>query len=146
MISNEKQYNISRKRIEMVKARINEIQKDTRQDPLAIEMSLASMKNHLSEVQEEVVQYERLKKRKKVTIKERPLSQLPQLITEFKIASGLTQKELSKKLGMKEQQLQRYEANRFKGISFDNLLQLISAMDIELVVKPKSAVRRKRTK
>lgn len=146
MISNEKQYNISRKRIEMVKARINEIQKDTRQDPLAIEMSLAAMKNHLSEVQEEVVQYETLKKRKKVTIKERPLSQLPQLITEFKIASGLTQKELSKKLGMKEQQLQRYEANRFKGISFDNLLQLISAMDVELVVKPKSPVRRKRTK
>lgn len=144
MISNEKQYNISKKRIEMVKARINELQNDASEDPLKKMMMLAPMKNHLSEVQEEVVQYERLKKKKKPATKERPLSQLPQLITEYKIASGLTQKELSKKLGMKEQQLQRYEASRFKGISFDNLLQFLEAMNIELVVKP--VVRRKRTK
>lgn len=145
MISNEKQYNISKKRIETIKARIKELQNDDRQDSLKTMMMLAPIKNHLNEVQEEVVQYETLKKKKKVTVKERPLSQLPQLITEFKIISGLTQKELSKKLGMKEQQLQRYEANRFKGISFDNLLQLIEAMDIDLVVKP-ATVRRKRTK
>lgn len=144
MISNEKQYNISKKRVEMVKARIREMQNDTSEDPLKKRLMLAPMNNHLSEVQEEIVQYERLKKKKKLTVKERPLAQLPQLITEYKIASGLTQKELSKKLGMKEQQLQRYEANRFKGISFDNLLQFIEAMNIELVVKP--VVRRKRRK
>lgn len=144
MISNEKQYKISKKRLLDLEEEIDSTEKNASYNPLRNKLMLASLNDQLSEVHEDIVQYETLKKKKKVTIKERPLSQLPQLITEYKIASGLTQKELSKKLGMKEQQLQRYEANRFKGISFDNLLQFLDAMNIELVVKP--VVRRKRTK
>lgn len=144
MISNEKQYSISKKRLSDIRQKVTEIENDTQHEPLRNKIILASLYNHLGEVQEEIVQYERLKKKRKIAVKERPLAELPRLITEYKIASGLTQKELSKKLGMKEQQLQRYEANRFKGISFDNLLQFLEAMNIELVVKP--IVRRKRTK
>jgi HTH-type transcriptional regulator/antitoxin HigA len=144
MISNEKQYKISKKRVADIQLKIAETGKDTRHDPLRNKLILASLNNQLKQSREEVTQYESLKKKKTVTIKERPLSQLPQLIIEYKIASGLTQKEFSLKLGMKEQQLQRYEANRFKGISFDNLLQMITAMDVDLMVKP--LVRRTRRK
>ena len=140
MISNEKQYRISKKRLTDIQLKISETGKNTRHDPLRNKLILASLNNQLKQLQEELAQYESLKK-KKLPVKERPLAELPQLITEYKIANGFTQKQLSLKLGMKEQQLQRYEANRFKGISFDNLLQLISAMDVNLVVKP--AIRQK---
>lgn len=140
MISNEKQYRISKKRLTDIQLKISETGKNTRHDPLRNKLILASLNNQLKQLQEELAQYESLKK-KKLPVKERPLAELPQLITEYKIANGFTQKQLSLKLGMKEQQLQRYEANRFKGISFDNLLQLISAMNVNLVVKP--AIRQK---
>jgi DNA-binding Xre family transcriptional regulator len=144
MISNEKQYKISRKRRADTLLKIAEVKNDTRFEPLRNKLILASLNNQVKQLQEEIVQYESLKKKKVFPIKERPLAQLPQMITEYKIANGFTQKELSKKLGMKEQQLQRYEANRFKGISFDSLLQMISAMDVNLMVKP--LVRSRRVK
>lgn len=142
MIGNEKQYKVSKKRLADVQLKINEISSDTTQGALRNKLILASLNNQLSGLKKEITQYESLKRKKQIRVAARPLAQLPQLITEYKIASGLTQKELSKKLGMKEQQLQRYEASRFKGISFDNLLQLISAMDVQLEVKPVLSRRR----
>ena len=136
MIGNEKQYKISKKRLAEVQLKISEVSADATNGALRNKLLLASLNNQLTGLQKEIRQYELLKRRKKVAAKARPLDQLPQLITEYKIASGLTQKELSQKLGMKEQQLQRYEANRFKGISFDNLLQLVSAMDVQLEIRP----------
>ena len=38
---------------------------------------------------------------------------LPELLTEARIAQGLTQKELADQLGLKEQQIQRYETTDY---------------------------------
>lgn len=57
------------------------------------------------------------------------------LLIEFKIRAGMTQKELAEKAGMKEQQLQRYEAEHFQGISFKNLLRLLHAVGPDITIK-----------
>lgn len=47
----------------------------------------------------------------------------------------MTQKEFSKKIGMKEQQLQRYEAEDFQSISFKNLMKIVQAMGLNIHIQ-----------
>jgi HTH-type transcriptional regulator/antitoxin HigA len=47
-----------------------------------------------------------------------------------RIAQGLTQKELARKLGLKEQQIQRYEADRYSSISIANFERIASVLNV----------------
>ena len=55
-------------------------------------------------------------------------------------------KEFAKLLGLKEQQLQRYEAEGFKTVSFQNLMKFINIINLdlkvkEIIIKPKRKLR-----
>ena len=49
-----------------------------------------------------------------------------------RIARGLTQKDLARKLGVKEQQIQRYEETDYASASLSRLNEVIKALDIEV--------------
>ena len=49
-----------------------------------------------------------------------------------RLARGLSQADLAKKLGLKEQQVQRYEADRYKTISLANFKRISSALNVRL--------------
>lgn len=134
MIKNEKQYKISKKLLSELDEKIYNAQKGVKGDEKkqVIVNSLARLKK---QVAEELLNYETLKNGKTSKLKERNISQLPTLITEYKIANNLTQKDLSKKLGLKEQQLQRYEAEGFKTVSFQNLVKFLDLMKLNLTIK-----------
>ena len=99
------------------------------------QLILASLTDLKNQLEEEIAYYENLKENRAAFLKERELAELPSLITEYKIISGMTQKEFSKKIGMKEQQLQRYEAEAFKSISFKNLLKILQAIGLAIIIK-----------
>lgn len=48
-----------------------------------------------------------------------------------RIARGLTQKELARKLGLKEQQIQRYEADRYGSISLTNFRRVARFLGVD---------------
>jgi HTH-type transcriptional regulator/antitoxin HigA len=52
-----------------------------------------------------------------------------------RIARGLTQKELARKLGLKEQQIQRYEADRYSTISIANFQRIASVLGVQWEIK-----------
>src|SRR5882757_3652645 len=99
------------------------------------ELILISLSDVRVDMEKEVEDYRLLKANKAKILKSRSISELPSLIIEYKIASGLTQKEFSQKIGMKEQQLQRYEAENFQGISFKNLLKILQAIGLEIFIQ-----------
>jgi len=135
MIKNEKQYKISKKKLKELTGQIARVSNDTGQLALRNQLLLASLNNTRQTLEEEVAEYDSLKKNKKAALKERLISDLPSLITEYKIVSGLTQKEFSEKLGLKEQQLQRYESDNFKSVTFKNLLRFFDLMGLEIRIK-----------
>lgn len=131
MIKNEKQYKISKNRLAEMEGAI--AVKKLKAMPGSKEegamISLAMLKNS---IREEIKQYENLKN-KKITLKKQvSLIQLPQVLIEHKIAKGLTQKEFAQILGIKEQQLQRYEAENYKSVSFGRLLDYIEKANIKI--------------
>ena len=134
MIKNEKQYKITQKKLGGISRRIAELQQD---DPTAIanELVLISLKDVEADLAKEIEDYELLRVTKIETLKSRNINELPTLIIEYKIVSGLTQKEFSKLIGMKEQQLQRYEAEGFTSISFKNLLKILDSIGLDVVIQ-----------
>ena len=49
-----------------------------------------------------------------------------------RIASGLSQRELAERMGLKQQQIQRYEVDKYAGASLSRIARVSKALDIEL--------------
>src|SRR4051794_28218819 len=60
------------------------------------------------------------------------LDDLPDVLIRARIASGLTQRALAEEMGLKEQQIQRYEATRYKSASFTRLVEVALVLKIEV--------------
>jgi HTH-type transcriptional regulator/antitoxin HigA len=60
------------------------------------------------------------------------LSELPDLLIKARIARGYTQAELARRLKLKSQQIQRYEATRYRSVNFECLLKIAQALDVDL--------------
>jgi predicted XRE-type DNA-binding protein len=135
MIKNEKQYKISKRKFNELNEQIDKIKKNIEKNPLRNKLILASLNSSKNEIENDILLYESLKKSKEGILKERFISELPSVITEYKIVSGLTQKQFSEMLGLKEQQLQRYEKESFKGVTFKNLLKFLDLIGLEIKIK-----------
>lgn len=135
MIKNEKQYKISKRKVRELHDQIDKIEKDTEENPLRNQLFLITLTTSKNEIEKDIKEYESLRKNKEGVLKGRLVSELPSLITEYKIMSGLTQKELAELLELKEQQLQRYEANGFKSVTFKNLLRFFDLIGLEIKIK-----------
>jgi len=57
------------------------------------------------------------------------LERLPSALIQARIATGLSQKQLAERLGLKEQQVQRYEANDYQGASLGRLHEVVTALE-----------------
>jgi HTH-type transcriptional regulator / antitoxin HipB len=135
MIKNEKQYRISKRKAGELAEAIERINNDPNEDPITKEVLTTSLIMAKQDIEKEILAYEKLKKDTIGKLKERLFSDLPSLLTEYKIKSGLTQKEFAAQLGIKEQQLQRYEADNFRSVTFKNLLRFLEAVGLEVTIK-----------
>jgi transcriptional regulator with XRE-family HTH domain len=59
---------------------------------------------------------------------------------------GLTQKQLAELVGLKEQQIQRYEETEYASASFSRMQEIISALGLEVKEKIHLPKERRRTK
>jgi len=60
------------------------------------------------------------------------LDDLPDVLIRARISNGWTQRELAEELGIKEQQVRRYEATRYKSAPFIRLAQVAIALGIQI--------------
>ncbi len=134
MIKNEKQYKISKKLLIEVVEEINKVKTEKDQN-IKRRLVAGSLTDFKEDIEEEIRDYEKLKNSKSTVLKERNIQDLPSLIIEYKIANHLTHKEFAKILGLKEQQLQRYESESFKTVSFQNLMKFLNLLQLDLKIK-----------
>jgi transcriptional regulator with XRE-family HTH domain len=60
------------------------------------------------------------------------LPELPIALIKARIAKGMTQKQLAEKIGVREQQIQRYESSHYGSASFDRVTEISEALEISL--------------
>jgi DNA-binding Xre family transcriptional regulator len=83
-------------------------------------------------LQRELSDYSRLTTGKETTITIKALSELPLALIKARIGAGLTQKQLGERLGVAEQQIQRYEQTEYASVSFSRLLEVMAALGVEM--------------
>jgi transcriptional regulator with XRE-family HTH domain len=86
------------------------------------------MEDLLSEIEE----YEALRDGQVSVINIDSFDQLADGLIKARIAAGLSQKALAQKLGMKEQQVQRYESERYASASFQRLQDVAAAIGVKI--------------
>ncbi len=60
------------------------------------------------------------------------IEQLPTALIRARIASGLSQRELAERVGLKEQAIQRYETTDYAGASFARLVAIAEALGLTI--------------
>jgi len=60
------------------------------------------------------------------------LHDLPTTLIEARIAAKLTQRALAKRIGVAEQQIQRWEADEYSGVSIHRLQDIADALGVQM--------------
>jgi ribosome-binding protein aMBF1 (putative translation factor) len=136
MIFNERQYVITKKQIQKFEQVIAELSNKeppaNLNDQLCYQAELDQYNSQLEELIEEVQQYENLKSGNIERLESDDLQNLPEALIKARIVRGLTQEQLAERLGVKPQQVQRDEANKYASASFTKLLEIQRALNIEI--------------
>lgn len=61
------------------------------------------------------------------------LADLPEILIRARIAAHMTQKDLASQLHLKEQQVQRWEQTRYKGVAWERLQDVLRILGVQLV-------------
>ena len=135
MITNERQYKITKNQLAAFEqAHAVALTKGPAPDvhPRIHQAMHEGLASQIDDLRDQVGQYEALKAglvRRRVLTS--VLDLLPALI-EARIAAGLTQKTLSERLGVAEQQIQRYEATTYAGVSIERVQAVADAVGLKI--------------
>jgi HTH-type transcriptional regulator / antitoxin HipB len=133
MIQNERQYRITQTKLREFEQELAALNP---QDPNIHPRQIIGWTNSLNiiigELRQEVAEYEQLKSGNVLTFVLGSIEDLPITLIKARIAAGLTQKDLAEKIGVQEQQIQRYEANHYGSASFDRLRAIANALKVEI--------------
>lgn len=92
--------------------------------PLIAKAREDAMNSQLSDLEGELKEYEALKAGGFDWDSLKALADIPKLLIQARISTGLSQRELAERLGVKEQQIQRYEATDYAQASLKRLLEV----------------------
>jgi transcriptional regulator with XRE-family HTH domain/Zn-dependent peptidase ImmA (M78 family) len=135
MITNERQYKITRNEADRFRKAINEFASSAIRDdvhPRIIQAEREAMESQLADLQAEIAEYEHLKSADLSIISINSFDELAEGLIKARIASGLSQKALADRLGLKEQQIQRYESERYASASYQRLREIASALGVRI--------------
>lgn len=135
MITNERQYKITRSEADRFRKAIGDLAKGparTDVHPRLLQAEREAMESQLADLQAEIAEYDCLKSADLSVISINSFDELADGLIKARIASGLSQKALAERLGLKEQQIQRYEAERYASASYQRLREIADALGVRI--------------
>jgi transcriptional regulator with XRE-family HTH domain len=136
MIKNERQYRITRAQLDKFAQALQSASKRGSRapamHPLLRKAQEDAIRSQLEDLQAEIEEYEALASGKVHLPQVQSLDQLPQALIRARIAGGLSQRELAEKLGLKEQQIQRYEATEYASASLTRVLEVARCLRVKM--------------
>jgi transcriptional regulator with XRE-family HTH domain len=137
MIRNERQYKITKSQAENFRNALERQSHARVPDSASIEylrwkVQRDAIESQLKDLDEDLHEYEALQNSDSMPIEINSFEDLPRALIQARIAAGLTQKQLAEKIAVKEQQIQRYEANDYAGAGLDRIQAVFKALGIKL--------------
>lgn len=132
MIRNERQYRITKTQADKFARALIELSARTPANPLMAELETNALRSQLEELQHQLREYDELRSGERTVISVESFDELPDALVQARIAAGLSQKELADRLGLKEQQVQRYEATGYQSASLTRIGQVVDALKVKV--------------
>lgn len=135
MITNERQYRITKaqlKRFEDDLAAHEASSPGADVDPRLHQAMRNALASEADELREQLKRYEQLRDGAITGRELDSLRELPTALIEARIAANLTQQALAERLGVAEQQIQRWEATAYAGVGLDRLQDIADALDTRI--------------
>ncbi len=135
MIKNERQYRITKAQAQKFAQALAEMQAPAASDhlhPILQKAEQEALQSQWESLQSEIRDYEALLAGRQQSFQLDSFDELPRTLIKARIASGLSQRELAVRLGLKEQQIQRYEATEYASASMARVSAIIQALNINI--------------
>jgi len=136
MITNERQLQISKAQADRFRESLQALEGGSLDEsdlhPLIKKAQIEAVRGQLATLMTEIHEYEMLRSGKVKSIELGSLAELPEGLIRARIATGLTQRELATRLGLREQQIQRYESTRYDGVSFARIVDVADALGVRV--------------
>src|SRR5579872_7369904 len=136
MIRNETEYQEASNRLAEEKSRLAEHRTRLKEAGLSeeeIKRVIDPMESFHLQLKEEVESYERLKRGEFESLDN--LRGLGHLLISLRIAQGVSQRELAKRLDVHESQVSRDERNEYFGITLERAIKILDALNVRLHTK-----------
>ena len=137
VIKNERQYRVTKAQAERFERALDEL-KAAQADgdsagresvhPLLRKAEGEALASQLADLRGQVAEYEALASGGQRTFVSDSLDGLAASLIRARIAAGLSQRDLAERLGLKEQQVQRYEATEYSSASLSRVRAVAAAL------------------
>lgn len=134
MIKNERQYKITRAQAKKFEHAIEAKAARTDVDvhPALVAAEMAALESQLEDLRAQLAEYDTLKSGARKVVELESLDELPKALVQARIAAGLGQRDLADRLGLKEQQIQRYESSDYASASLTRICEIVNALGIQV--------------
>ncbi len=130
MIKSERQYRITRAQAARFAKALEALSQGPNPNglhPLIAKAQVDAMSSQLADLEGELREYESLKGGQFQMDSLKLVADLPSILIKARIAQGMSQRELAERVGLKEQQIQRYEATDYASASLARIREVVSA-------------------
>lgn len=133
MIKNERQYRITKSQVDKFAETLAEFDRQSKTSnipPLILKAQREAVESQLEDLRRQIQEYDELRTGNPPLFKLRSIEELPEVLIKTRIALGLSQKDLAERIGVPEQQVQRYEATDYESASVARVKEIIKALNI----------------
>lgn len=136
MITNNRQYRISKKQLSRMQEAVKTFELDftisTVGSDIIAKAEFEALQSEVEILTEQIREYEALRSGAVTVLKAETLHELPRILIQARIAQGLSQREMADALGIKEQQIQRYESEEYATASLTRLTTIAEALHLHI--------------
>jgi ribosome-binding protein aMBF1 (putative translation factor) len=127
MIQNQHQYRVTKTALAEFERALEQYTPSPKLHPRLAKAQRDAMQGQIDTLKAELRAFEALQTLENPVPLE-ALEELPRRLVQARVAAGLTQAALAKRLGLKTQQVQRYEASQYASASYTRLVQVARAI------------------
>lgn len=134
MITNERQYQITRAHVARFEAALSAAKTVAHQrtDMRLVAAEHDALASQLGDLREELAEYDHWKASDISMVKVSSFNELPLGLIRARIASGLTQRDLADRLDLKERQVQKNESECYRTASYQHLRDVADALGVRI--------------
>lgn len=136
MIYTDTQFHISSAELERLKAALLDAKFRKVDQAWLKQAEIEALESQIEEIEEELLEYEQLRTGKLSFPKIQTIEELRMVLAKARILAGLSQNVLAEKLKMSAEQVQRYEATNYMGVSLGLLLEISRTLKVEVPELP----------